>query len=351
MTELRFDAIVDETEETADAVLGDTSFDVLEGARDLRRVRAAFMELARHSIRPGSHRGILVLDEPPITDQRLHMEWAWVAKTFLPEVLGRIAMVIHRDGMSDEVLGSVSREESACVSSVIDHVRGRGHRAPRRPSSAFFEVLKLLLVHWFRRTGPITTKDLGEEAGLSYPTIAQSLRKLERHVVRHSDRRIELRSFPRDAWFELVAGSQGARTTLGFSDRSRRPRPIEALSKRIQEIGNDRVAIGGVDGARFHFPDLDVVGLPRLDVVVRHGAIPNVDTFIQSIDAALRPTSPNEVPQVVLHTLYRKTPFFVMATNGKSWADEVECLLDLHEMRMEPQALEFLDQLIERTRA
>jgi hypothetical protein len=37
--------------------------------------------------------------------------------------------------------------------------------------------------------------------------------------------------------------------------------------------------------------------------------------------------------------------FFQKSDDGMVWADEVECLLDLHEARLESQALEFLELL------
>ena len=49
--------------------------------------------------------------------------------------------------------------------------------------------------------------------------------------------------------------------------------------------------------------------------------------------------------QVVVHTLFRTESFFSTVENGVRWADEVECLLDLHEARLESQALEFLTRL------
>ena len=41
----------------------------------------------------------------------------------------------------------------------------------------------------------------------------------------------------------------------------------------------------------------------------------------------------------------RKDSLFETNPLGIAWADPVECLLDLHEMRLEPQALEFLNFL------
>jgi len=51
-----------------------------------------------------------------------------------------------------------------------------------------------------------------------------------------------------------------------------------------------------------------------------------------------------EAPQLVVHSLLRKNPLFHQS-DDRTFADEVECLLDLQEARLEQQALEFLDHL------
>jgi hypothetical protein len=67
--------------------------------------------------------------------------------------------------------------------------------------------------------------------------------------------------------------------------------------------------------------------------------------FLRRLDPALKPVERAETPQVVVHTLYRPESFFTHADKRDIWADEVECLLDLHEMRLESQALEFVESL------
>ena len=65
---------------------------------------------------------------------------------------------------------------------------------------------------------------------------------------------------------------------------------------------------------------------------------------IEVKDPGLKRVKPGEIPQVVVHHMIRPTSFF---TSGSQlpFADEVECLMDLHEARMEPQAFELLEHL------
>jgi hypothetical protein len=48
---------------------------------------------------------------------------------------------------------------------------------------------------------------------------------------------------------------------------------------------------------------------------------------------------------LVLHFVRRRETFFELGSDGVNWADPVECLLDLHEAHLEPQALELLNHL------
>lgn len=346
MNTLNFDMSLDDLSGfRADAVLGNSVFEVLVEPRDLRRLRASLMDIARYSGGPRKRRGILVLDEPRVTESRLIEEWDGIRGIFRPEVLDRVAMVIHREGRPDHIIGQMSAQERESVEAVVAHSRLTMSRPSRRPSEAFFDVLRILLVHWFRKSGPLTSKELGEQAGFSYPTISTALVKLEPYLARHSDRRVELRSFPRDAWFKLVAQSEKVRSSQGYSDRSGRPRPPEVLLGRLQELGRDDIGISGVLGARHYLPGLDLIGTPRLDLVVHASRGRGGNDFLRRLDPALKPSERGEVPQVVIHTLYRPASFFQIQETAAIWADEVECLLDLHEMRLESQALEFAERL------
>jgi hypothetical protein len=51
----------------------------------------------------------------------------------------------------------------------------------------------------------------------------------------------------------------------------------------------------------------------------------------------------DESPSLVIHALRRAESLFQPGEDGLPWADPVECLLDLHEARLESQALEFLN--------
>jgi len=343
---LRYEVPLDELPGfRADAVLGDTVFEVLVDPRDLRRLRASLIDVARISSSDRWSRVILILDEPRISEERLREEWEATFSLFRPGILESLTLVIRREDEPDEVMGQLTEQERGSIEGVTKHVRQHALRPMKRPSEAFFDILRVLLIHWVRKSGPQTSKALREQTGFSYPTLARALERLEPNLLRHSDRRVELRSFPRDAWLKLVSQSEKVRSSQGYVDRSGRPRPAEVLLDRLRELSRRDIGVSGVLGARHYVPGLDLIGTPRLDLVVQHRRQAEPAKFLRRLDPALKPAQRGESPQVVVHTLYRPDPFFNVDEKGHYWADEIECLLDLHEIRLEPQALEFIDRL------
>jgi hypothetical protein len=341
----------------ADAVLGDSVFEVVVDARDLRRLRSSLVEMGRFADL-GKH-AILILDEPQISHDRLSAEWGGIQSLFQPHILKHLTLYIRRENDLSQTLGcKLSREEQDSIEEVAHYTREISTRPSRRNTEASFEILRMMLIHWLRKAGPLTSKELAIETGYSYPTIANALDQLGPHLRRLSNRSVELQSFPKDAWLKLVAQIEKVRGSRGYTDRSGRPRPTEALLDRLKEesvrnLCHNAVAVGGTFGARHYLPGIDLFGNPRLDLVINahsgrgHRPIP-IDTLIRKLDPALKPAERGEPCQVVVHTLYRHKSFFTEANDGTFYADEVECLLDLHEARLEQQALEFLEKLTPR---
>jgi hypothetical protein len=358
MSDLQYDVSMDNLPGfRADAVLGDTVFEVVVDARDLRRLRSSLVEMG-HIAGQGKH-SILILDAPQISNDRLSAEWDSIQSLFQPHILKRLTLYVrHKKDLSQTLGCKLSEDEESSIDGVAQYAREVSARPSRRHSEASFEILRVMLIHWLRKDGPLTSKELAIETGYSYPTIANALDQLEPHLRRLSNRSVELQSFPKDAWLKLVAQIEKVRGSRGYTDRSGRPRQPEALMERLKEnslrsLCHNSVAVGGTFGARHYLPGIDLFGNPRLDLIVdTHGSRGHrpfaIDTLIRKLDPALKPAERGEPCQVVVHTLYRQKSFFTESKDGTLYADEVECLLDLHEARLEQQALEFLEKLTPR---
>ena len=142
----------------------------------------------------------------------------------------------------------------------------------------------------------------------------------------------------------MLAVSDEVRGTVRFADRSGQARSPESLLRRLRKIGRQDVAVGGVLGAKHYQPSLDLVGNPRLDISIHSGRKTADLSFVEPLDPGLEKTvKRDESPTLVIHTIRRAASLFQPGEDSIPWADPVECLLDLHEARLESQALEFLN--------
>jgi len=326
-----------------DARIGNAVVEVRFGVDAVRTLRTSLMQVAYTvSEEPALH-GYVVLADSSIAMERVREEWQRASSVLRPEVLQRLTICMASEhGM----LGIPSEPDSKTqemLASVIESQRGK---AGGKRTDYSFIILKLLIHQWFTSGEPVTAEWLARTAGCHYPAVARALRPLGSLVERTSDRRVLLRWFPEDEFDRMIAISDSARSTVRFADHSGQPRSIESHLKRLEKLALLGLAIGGVLGAKHHLPDLDLVGSPRLDLSLHcPGKHMNLD-FMKALDPALKPvTDPLQPATVVIHAVRHADPLFAPREGGLAWADPVECLLDLHEAKLDMQAGQFRDYL------
>jgi hypothetical protein len=328
----------------ADAVTDDTVYEVQVGTKDARRLRTTLMDLGRVlSSTEKVRRAVLLLEEPGITESRLHEEWQGAASVIRPEIFSRLSAAIRQSGKWSGIPSQPTASEVPVLEEILQHELSGRPAGASRSGEAHYEILRVLIHQWLLRRGPLSIGSLMEISGASHPTVSRSVKRLEHCLKRHSDRSVELRIFPRDEWARLVAVSDDVRATVRFVDRSGQARSPESLLRRLRSLGRQDLAVGGVWGAKHYQPSLDLIGNPRLDLSI-HSARKAADlSFVEKLDPALeKATRRDEAPTLVIHTIRRAQSLFQPAESDLPWADPVECLLDLHEARLESQALEFL---------
>lgn len=288
-------------------------------------------------------RAILLLIEPNISYERLLDEWKMLKSVFRPEWVAKLGIAVYTNNTIRGIPRDFDPELSAALLEVCEHETG-GKRAPLPRPDYKAEIYKILIHAWLMKGGAKTSECLSQTAGCSYRTVANALESLGNALKRHSDKSVELEHFPKDAWQWLLANAEQSRLTKRYADHSGHPRSIESLLKRVAKIKNDHVALAGVLGARHYYPDLDLIGIPRLDLTLHCPGKYMESDFVEKLDPALREeTDPQKPVSLVVHCIRRKKPLFKENPDGVPWADPVECLLDLHEMRLEPQASAFID--------
>jgi hypothetical protein len=326
-----------------DARVGDALIEVKFGVDALRTIRASLMQVA-YSVgeNPVTHGYILLVDSP-ITLDRLRLEWERAAAILRSDVLNRLTICLHSEGRMIGIPRDPDAETQRMLSKVVESERGRMNTARTDYS---FVVQKLLLLRWLTSGKPVTSEWLARKAGCSYPAVARALNSLGSLLERCSDRRVTLRWFPKDEFARLLALADRARSTTRFVDNSGQPRSAESHLRRLEKLNPPGLAIGGVLGAKHYYPDLDLVGTPRLDLSLHSpGRRMNLD-FIAQLDPALkRVEDPLAPANVVVHAVRHADAQFTQRDGGLAWADQVECLFDLHEARLEMQATQFLSYL------
>lgn len=328
-----------------DAVLGGTVFEVKRHLRDARALRDALIKGLQLVRDRDWERYVLILDQPNMTESRIRAEKELLDEIVQSDLARRIFVVMKYGDQVFELEQPLPQRELEAAREVIENELQFVENGRKRRHGANFDILRVLMLRWFRREGPITSKELGALTGVSYPTISTALDQFEPNLKRTSDRSVSLQSLPRNAWMEFVAKSTTIRATRFYADRSGRPRPTATLLEKLKNFGNDDIAVGGVLGARHYVPQLDLVGTPRLDVTIhRDQTNESIAKWVRRLDPGLVPAEPGESVYLAVHTLSMPRTYFTTGA-GMLWADEVDCLLDLHEARLEQQALEFLDSL------
>jgi hypothetical protein len=329
-----------------DAEVGNRLIQVRIGVAALRSIRLGLMQLAYALSERRDSTGFLALVDTTVTRKRLQREWQQAAAVLRPELSERITLCILNGGTFICIPRDPDQKTQRIILESIEKTRPR--RGPRlaRADASFF-ILKILILHWLTDGRPTTVQWLAHSSGYSYPTVASVLRGLGSLIERRSDRRIRLRWFPKEEFARLLAVSPRARTTVRYADRSGQARTIEAHLHRLEKLNPRGLAIGGIMGARSYVPDIDLVGVPRLDLSL-HSPRQNLDLdFIGKLDPALkRIHDPLEPATVVVHFIRQVDPFFSPREGGLSWADQLECLFDLHEAGLQKQASQFLNALL-----
>lgn len=331
-----------------------TLYVVKIGLRDLRGLTLAIIDVAHLTARNSKKYGVVILEAPLIGDERVKQEWQKFIEILNAELGSHLSLIVRRFDKASFVLGrelhknDIGIIEEAVSKALLIHV---GPESRKRRVDSFFEIFKVLAVNLYRKKGSLTLKELGEQTGFSYPTVARALDQLKPWLIRHSDRQVELRSIPAEVWTKLVLSSDTTRASLRYTDRSGRPRSAEALLEKLHSLNRSNIAVGGVPGAKHYYPGLDIVGIPRLDLIIHSPGKDEISTIARQLDPALELAERGEPARVVFHVLSRPESFFSTENNDMNWADEVECLLDLHDARLESQAVDLQYYLMNQTKA
>ncbi len=341
-------------------------------SKSIRSIRDALLQVSYSINNSTSKHGYLLLIEPKITDDSLKEELQRVMQIIRKEIANRLWIISFRSDSITSFPSALDHSTREELIRIADIASPPGKSELVRPDYSA-EILKLLILHWMLnsdgvseymkqyslsayypdgfKSRSLSSVWLADTVGCTYYPVANTLDDIGSPVLRHSNRSVSLKYFPRYAWEKMLVMSENSRMTMNFvyEDPVNLSRSTESLFKRFISLKRKDVGIGGVLGARRIYPDLNLVGAPRLDLTV-HCPGESVDiNFVRKLDPALtRQVNRDIKPSLGIHFLRRKESFFQTGKDGAIWADPVECLLDLQEAHLEMQALDFRNAITPR---
>lgn len=314
----------------------------LHRTNSYRDVRAATMALSCWIEKASQRVGIALFDQPRLDRTSVVQEVEAMKRVLRKDIANRLFVAWRQLNVVEGLPADVSPEAIEAVAFAES-----SEALPRRPSGhSYHHVFAALLRDWLRGEKPRTRKEIQAITGFTQAPVDKVLKDLSAWIELGPRKRVGLRALPREPWRRVVAHADAARETVRFIDPTGIARSPASLVKRLRSLGRPHVAIGGVIGAQHYDPSLDLVGIPRVDLTV-HQERGDVDlSFISDLDPAIRRSAePREKAALVIHVLRRHEAMFETRDDGMLIADPVECLLDLHDLRLNDQAEQFVKAL------
>lgn len=310
----------------------------LRQLRNTRDLRAEIMALAAE-LTTNQFKGQVTVSDPVISEGTVRDEWERLLPAIAPDVRGRMTL-------------SIEPSEPGTAGKSTDYRIESGILSLDRPNYRF-EVLRLLLGANLEDDGPQPIKGLIEKIGSSQTPIREALAELKRaQVVQSWGRGVEV--IAEDVTTELLAKVRALPQVIRFRfERGAQIKPPAELLKRVDPLlgassplGWRSLSLSGLAVARADAPDINLMGMPRLDLVA---SLPRDEkafdaTLLRMLDDGLE-LEPNVLaPAPVVVTLVRAdTPFIRDAGLGQMrCAYPMDVFLSLLDMGLREQALQYV---------
>lgn len=231
----------------------------LRQLRNTRELRAETLDLAAR-LAVNQSKGRMTVVDPVISEATVQEEWDRLLPAIAPDVRARMTLNIEQE--ADD---SPGKQAGIHTESGIQPLDRPNYR---------FEVLRLLLGASLEGDGPQALKNLMSTIGASQTPIREALAELKQAgVARTRGRGIEIMA--EDISAELLAKMRALPQTLRFRfERGAQIKPPALLLKRALSLlrpsapaGWERLALSGTPVAQADVPKLDLMGMPRLDLV------------------------------------------------------------------------------------
>ena len=299
----------------------------LRGLRNKRDLRAEIVSLAAEIASVGHAGGRIIVVDPVIAEATVRKEWDSLLPAITPEVRARMSLEVDR----------------ARPRSNPDTV------ALRKPNYRY-EVMRLLIEADLRNE-KVSIKEMIGLTEASQTPIRSALDALRSAgVVREKGAALCLR--PEDVTTELLAKAgalpEALRFRFGQGSRIKPPaqllqRCLPLLERSMDNHDWGRMALSGVAAAMQDVAALNIIGLPRLDLVAQlpHRTTQFQASLLKQLDDGLEhATNILEAAPVVV-TVVRANLMRARHQEGTSIAPKCDVYLSLLDLGLREQALQY----------
>ncbi len=317
-----------------DEVSGTTERTLLH-LRSTRDLRAEMLALAAE-LAHNEGLGQLIVRNPVISHDTVRQEWDRMLLPIAEQVRSRMSLQIQ-----------------------LEH--DTGPRGPQKPIEAIplarpnyrYEILRILLDADLSGEPPPSILELIQGIGASQTPVRAALDELKSSgLVRATPRGLEVRA--EEVTLETLARIRAMPQTLRFRfERGASIRPPAALLERSRSLLSESnrgawrtLALSGVAAAQIDMPDIDIAGIPRLDLVaIVARRQKSLDAgLLRMIDDGLEPQQSVLEPAPVVVTLVRSqlNKHRHGAPQGPRYAATSDVLLSLLDLGLREQSREYL---------
>jgi len=310
----------------------------LSRLRNTRDLRAEIASLAADLVATDVHGNLNIID-PAISPSKVREEWERLLRAINPRVRSRMSL-------------DIKHRETPRLSEYSSHYNPKDAIPVDRPNYRY-EVLRLLLEASLAYSGTDSLKGLIDRIGASQTPIRGAIIELKRAGVVHPSGR-SLRVTPEEISQELLAKVGALPQTVRFRfERGARIKPPATLVERVlpllaqSAVGSrwGQIALSGTAAAHADVPQLDLMGVPRLDLVaqVPRDAKHLDASLLRQLDDGLELEPSVLAPAPVVVTLVRANiPFFRVAGGGHGrCAFPTDIFLSLLDIGLRDQALQY----------
>lgn len=300
----------------------------LRGLRNTRDLRAEILSLAAELVTAGHADGWMLVRDPIISRATVQKEWGGLMPAIAPEVRARMHLQV---GQTD------SRE-------AVDFVT-LGKASYRH------EILRMLIEADLANQ-KMSVKGLIGLVEASQTPVRTALDELRAAGV-VQEKGAALYLHPEDVTNELLAKVGALPQTLRFRfEQGAQIKPpahllqrcLPLLGKSSENSGWGRMALSGVAAARDEVPQIDMIGLPRLDLVVQ---LPHREKYFQTslikqLDDGLEQETNVLAPAPVVVTVVRANLMRARQQGSTATAPHCDVFLSLLDMGLRDQALQYV---------